>query len=137
MNRRNQSSKTERRNVLPSIFALFVSVVVGGCTTVHVSGPDGTVSRGIGVVNVHIPSNNKAPQLVTTEGFGLIAASKSLTVGFIRETVITFPDISACHVAIIVQSNTELEALQSILKDRPERFNNICIITKEGRTWPN
>lgn len=122
-------------DVLTLVLVPIVSLVLGGCATVYVSGSDAKVSQGFGVVRVDVQPSNSAPQLVTTQGFGIVVASRSLTIGVVQESVATFPDSSGCRVMIVVQSSTEFEALQRVLIDDPARLGNICVTKKEGATW--
>lgn len=109
---------------------------VAGCATVRISsGADVKVSQGLGVLSVHVHPKNTEPLVVATEGLGIVAASQSTTIGAVREFVTSFPELARCHAVVVVQSNVEFDALRQILITDPDRLNNICLTTKEGKTW--
>lgn len=117
------------------VVVLLVSFIAG-CATVHISsGAEVKVSQGLGVLSVHILPSNTEPLVVATEGLGIVATSQSTTIGAVREFVASFPELARCHAVIVVQGNVELDALRKIMITDPSRLNNICLTTKEGKTW--
>ncbi len=103
-----------------------------GCTVVHVSGADATVSRSyLGVANVHVVPRQGQAVLVSTEAAGFVAGAHATNVGWMQETLVMSDDLSACRAYVVVEKNSELEQLKAAL----ESLNNICVFTKEGQSW--
>ena len=105
--------------------------ILTGCTSIRISGSEPTVSYGLGIVNVQLQPAPDKPLLVATDGFGLIASARSMTIGAVRESVATFPDGSACHTMIVVQSEIQFLALQKLLEENPGQLGSLCIVNKE------
>ncbi len=105
------------------------------CTAVHINGAETKVIHGFGITRIQIQPDIHTPLMVATEGVGIIGASKSITIGAIREFTVSFPDASACHTVIVVQNNHEFNNLRELLNSKPENFNRLCITNKEKMTW--
>ncbi|WP_157773672.1 hypothetical protein [Variovorax atrisoli] len=102
-----------------------------GCVSVRVSGSDPRISYGIGFVNIHFPADGNAPLMVATDGLGLVASTRSLTIGAVKERVAAFPHPSACHTMVVVQSSTQFDALMRLLKEEPQRLGDLCVVNEE------
>lgn len=126
---------TPSRSIAVYVLLLCCGAFLPACTTVHVSGSQAKVTRGFGIINIEIQPDNRAPLMVATEGVGIVAASKSVTIGAMREFTVSLPDASACHTVIVVQNNQEFNSLHQLLSSKPESLNHLCIATKEKITW--
>ena len=119
------------RSGMTAALPLLLALETAGCASVHLSGSHAKTTQGFGVLNVHVTPVNKLPQVITTQGFGLVASARSVTLGMVRESLVLFPDASQCHTLIIVQNREQFEALRATLTDEPGKLNHICLTTEE------
>lgn len=105
--------------------------VLAGCVSVRVSGSEPRVSYGIGIVNIQLPSDGDTPLMVATDGLGLVASARSLTIGAVKERIAAFPHPSACHTMVVVQSSTQFDALMHLLNEEPRKLSGLCVVNEE------
>lgn len=116
---------------LLAMASLFGTGVLAGCVSVHVSGSEPRVSYGMGIVNVQLQSAGDEPLMVATDGLGLVASARSLTIGAVKERVAAFPRPSACHTMLVVQSSAQFESLLRLLREEPKRLSGLCVVNEE------
>ncbi len=108
-----------------------------GCTIVHVAGAKPEVQERFGLVNVQIKGVEGQPLIISTKGFGLTLGGNSVTLGWLREVIITAPDDAKCRIFIVAETKDEIEVLKTMLKEIGRFDKEICIFDKEGDKWPN
>ena len=93
-----------RTSWLLSLFALVLSLLVGGCTIVRVTGaqPVTTVHFGVLALAPAIPGGMVA---VETTGFGLVPGVNGATLGFASSHMVFMDDASHCSLVIFETGN--------------------------------
>lgn len=115
-----------------AIVLSFVVTCLYGCAVVHVDGADIAISHTyLGLMNVSVTPRQGQATLVATEGIGIVAGAHATSLGWVHETLVMTDDLSACRVYVVIEKNNDLEQLKSALVN----MNNVCIFTKEGRSW--
>jgi hypothetical protein len=67
------------------------------------------------------------PTYVDTKGIGLVFGQRNLTLGWLKEQTVLFPDPSRCAVFIIATSVKDVKAIVKFLKETNHNLSNICI----------
>ncbi len=110
-----------------AIASLLAPLLLSACTTITIQS-DGHVEshlsfglRGIDLVGA------SQPVVVTTKGVGAVAGSMHLTLGWLKEELVLFPDSSHCRLLIYLKSPHDLEEVLSLLRDSEIPSESFCL----------
>lgn len=94
---------------LGATLLLLLSLVKAGCTTVHINNATVTETRYPGLLILNVTPLSGA-SLIVTHGVGLIAANRSVTLGYLSESLFTATDAAGCRVFVVVKNPAELKS---------------------------
>ena len=93
---------------------MLAPLLLGGCTVVEVTDPEGKVqvTRGVGVVNVMLPEPER--NIVTkTMGLGLVSTALGFTIGYASEELALLgPE---CRLVVWIRNEAEAATLAGLL----------------------
>jgi hypothetical protein len=108
-------------------------VCLSGCTEVTVEN-DGKIatalSFGVRRINVDRP---QSPTVVETKGFGAIAGTDHVVVGWLDEATVIFPDPARCALLIFAEHHDDVKSVVDILESAGAPLRSICIASRRDR----
>jgi hypothetical protein len=106
---------------------LIVAAALGACARLEIYTNDAIqVHHTVGVVQLKIESST-SPVLVRTTGVGAVVGQRRLTIGWMSEEMVVFPDPSLCAALIYVTSRDDVPAVMRVLEAAGSNLSNICI----------
>lgn len=111
---------------------LLPSLLLSACTTVEVH--NATVQRQLypGWVQLRIEPAAQGATLVRSSGLGLVLGPRSLSLGWLDETLWTSRDAQACRVLVVVRNAAEARGL---LDSPPfkDGAQGLCVLQAEEK----
>lgn len=102
------------------------------CSSITVQGAKPLRVQQIGTLRL-APVEGETASVVMSQGLGLIPGRGGVTLGYSRETTISFSDARDCRVVILADRSTNLAALREILGDINQAGGKTCAFTKDGK----
>ncbi len=102
------------------------------CSSITVQGAKPLRVQLIGTLRL-APVEGEAASVVVSQGLGLIPGRGGVTLGYSRETTISFSSAHDCRVVILADRSTNLAALREILGDINQAEGKTCAFTKDGK----
>ena len=75
---------------------------------------------------------DKCPRLVSTQGLGVVAGQRHITLGWMKEFYLEIPDPNDCRLIVVVEKQNDLESVKNLLADSGRDISNICTINDQG-----
>ncbi len=106
------------------LLAGVLAVVSAGCTRIVVHEGDGDVriEDRFGIVRL-TNQPGRQPQIIQTEGFGVISRDGSMTIGYFSSDMAVLP-LNDCRIVVWLDEDTSLEMLSEITA----RGEQVCAI---------
>ena len=102
-------------------------LILCGCAQVTVrSGDQISTSSGFGLAAARFDGLTN-PVSINTRGIGVTSGMGHLTVGWLDEELIVFPDASQCRLLVVVRAQGEIEAVIDALRASRLDSDGICI----------
>ena len=83
----------------------------------------------LGYASIELPPSEN-PVFVRTNGAGVVAGQRHLTIGWMNEELALFPDPTRCAVLIVAATPDDVTAIERILSASGQRLDRICIAGK-------
>jgi len=106
--------------------------ILCACTSVSVHGARPSSFQRIGTLKL-APVDGEFASVVLSQGVGLAPSRSGVTIGYSRETTISFSSLNDCRVVIVTDKSTDLTALRDILRDLNQTGGKTCAFTKDGK----
>lgn len=115
------------------IFTIFFILMHTGCTTINISGAQGS-SKHRGILRLE-PDKSSDLMVIEASGVGIVPGIRGYSLGYLKERTVLAYDTSRCQVLIFKfpENASDKEALINLAKKTPE----ICTISSEGKTNDN
>jgi hypothetical protein len=112
--------------IVRGLLALAI-LLMAGCATVHIHNATITEERYPGLLILKVAPLSGA-FLIQTQGGGLVASGHSLTLGYLKETIIMAPDASECRLIIVAKNSDEVKSILQSVGRMGSTWDRTCSI---------
>jgi hypothetical protein len=105
----------------------FVFAGMSACTEITVvDGGHVETSYWPGLAIVHVLPQSDRPAVVHTVGFGVVAATSSVVLGWSKSTSVAVPDAEHCSIFFFIDNQTQLDTAKELLTLSDQKSLRAC-----------
>jgi hypothetical protein len=78
-------------------------------------------------------SGHTCPQLISTQGVGVIVAQRHVALGWMKEIYLEVPDPKDCRLILFVEKKADIDAVANLLSGGGGDLAHICTIYEKGQ----